>query len=390
MFRQQTLMVSVVLGVLSFVLVACWDKTEMNELALVSMVGMDSDPESGEKTIHYQIINPSSGTSAKGTQGGEQSPVYTYVIKGQTFGEIRSTIYKILPRKLFVAHYKVVVVSQRAARQGIREIVSFIELQPTGRVSVPMLIADEPLSRIMNTLTPLERVPANAIASRLKLLMENSLVSGKWIKVSDIIERMEKGDFIVLPMIASMTEVNPSSSAAMSTNIDSPQNNLMIGGGAVFQNYRMVGRLDDRELFLYHLLNDARGRQLRQFRFGGKPLSMQLKVIGRQRTVHWQQNRPVVGIHLDLILSSELSTESLPQTREDVVRLEQAIARQISEELDAFYEKTRAQGWDLLGIRDLLERSRMPGHRDADRSSHPAKVVISVNARFSKVGMKYT
>src|SRR5690606_129341 len=136
-------------------LTACWDRTEMNELALVSMMGVDSDPESDKITVYYQIKNPLSGTSAKGTPGGEQAPVYTYEISGSSFGEIKSTIYKMLPRKLFMAHCKVLLVSQRAAKQDMRDIVNFIEMQPNGRSSVPMLIVDGPLSQVMRTLTPL-------------------------------------------------------------------------------------------------------------------------------------------------------------------------------------------------------------------------------------------
>lgn len=116
-----------ILMMFTALLTACWDKTEMNELALVSMVGVDIDPDSGKKTVYYQIINPLSGTSARGTPGGEQAPVYTYEISGSSFGEIKSTIYKMLPRKLFIAHSKILLVSRRAARQGVRDIVNFID-----------------------------------------------------------------------------------------------------------------------------------------------------------------------------------------------------------------------------------------------------------------------
>lgn len=177
---------------MSTFLIACWDKTELNELALVSMIGVDSDPESGRKTIYYQIINPLSGTSAKGTPGGNEATIYTYEVRGRSYGEINSTIYKILPRKLFVAHYKVLIVSQRAARQGIRDIVNFIEMQPNGRSSVPLLVADGPISQIMRTFTPLERIPSDAVDSKLKFLARDSLIVGKHIKVRDVIERMQK------------------------------------------------------------------------------------------------------------------------------------------------------------------------------------------------------
>ena len=383
--RIRTAIVLAVVAALSPVLAACWDKTELNQLALVSMAGVDSDPESGEITVYYQIINPLSGPSAKGMPGGsEQSPVYTYAIKGRSYGEIRSNIYKILPRKLFVAHYKVIIVSQRAAKQGIRNLINFIEMMPTNRAAVPMLVAAEPIDRIMNTITPLEKVPSDAIVSRLDMLIDHSLIAGKQNNINDLIERMEKSDPIVMPILSSKTESDPSNSGGISANINANQNSFIIGGGAVFQDYRMTGELTDQELVWYHLLNGERGRQVRRFVIGGKPVSIEWRLVHLERTVQREQDRPVVRIHLELEFSSLYSSEYLPRTSQEIQRMEHQIGGIISDELEAFYEKMKEQGWDLLRIKDLLRRNRFP---DAESAYKQAEVVISARAQLSEVGM---
>ncbi|MED0680842.1 Ger(x)C family spore germination protein [Aneurinibacillus thermoaerophilus] len=374
-----------ILMMFTALLAACWDKTEMNELALVSMVGVDIDPESGKKTVYYQIINPLSGTSARGTPGGEQAPVYTYEISGSSFGEIKSTIYKMLPRKLFIAHSKVLLVSRRAARQGVRDIVNFIEMQPNGRSSVPMLIVDGPISQVMKTFTPLERVPSDAIDSRLKLLIRNSLLTGKHIKVNDVIERMEKSDTIVLPMIAGTTEKPSSNSGETAADIDANQNNFIIGGGAVFRDYRMVGKLNDAQLVWYHLLNGDRGRHVRRFQVEGKQVSVELRLVRMKRDVYRQSDQPVVRIRLDLELSTTWANEFVPRSRAEVERLESNLNRIIEDESLAFYQMTRERGWDLLRIRDLL-RKQTPNHPDIDQAAKNAKVTIEVATRLLRTG----
>jgi len=374
-----------ILMMFTALLTACWDKTEMNELALVSMVGVDIDPDSGKKTVYYQIINPLSGTSARGTPGGEQAPVYTYEISGSSFGEIKPTIYKMLPRKLFIAHSKVLLVSQRAAGQGIRDIVNFIEMQPNGRSSVPMLIVDGSISQVMKTFTPLERVPSDAIDSRLKLLIRNSLLAGKHIKVNDVIERMEKSDTIVLPMIAATSENPSSNSGETAADIDANQNNFIIGGGAVFRDYRMVGKLNDAQLVWYHLLNGDEGRHVRRFQVEGKQVSMELRLVRMQRDVFRQSDQPSVRIRLDLQLSATWANEFVPRSRAEVKRLEGNLNRIIENESLAFYQMTRERGWDLLRIRDLL-RKQMPNHPDIDQAAKNAKVTIEVATRLLRTG----
>jgi len=374
-----------ILMMLITLLAACWDKTEMNELALVSMVGMDIDPESGKKTVYYQIINPLSGTSDRGTPGGEQAPVFTYEFSGSSFGEIKTTIYKTLPRKLFVAHSKILLVSQRAARQGIREIVNFIEMQPNGRSSVPMLIVDGSISRVMKTFTPLERVPSDSIDSRLRLLVHHSLLAGKHIEVNDVIERMEKSDTIVLPIISEMTEPPPLNSGERSAEIDANQNNLIITGGAVFRDYRMVGKLNDAQLVWYHLLDGDRGRHVRRFQVDGKPLTVELRLVRMKRDVSRKSGPPAVRIQMDLELSTALATEFVPPSRTEVEKLERRLNQIIEDELLGFYQMSRERDWDLLNIGNLL-RKQTPNLPDIDQAAKNAKVTIEVVTRLLRTG----
>ena len=283
----------------------CWDRVEMDQLALVSAVGVDRDPESGESAVYYQVINPLSGASSM-MPGGEQSPVYTYEIRGSTFGEVKSSIYRILPRKLFVAHYKVILVSRRTAEQGIRDIVNFIEMQPNGRSSVPILIVDGSFSRFMHTVTPLEQVPSDSIDSRLDFLSQDSLLAGKDNRIKDVIERTEKSEMIVLPLISRISRNLSSNSAEVSADVSANPNNFIIEGGAVFRNYRMAGRLDDKDLIWYHLLNGQRGRHVRRFEVEGNQVSVEFSLDRIRREVVWTNDQPVVRIRMDLALSTVL------------------------------------------------------------------------------------
>jgi germination protein, Ger(x)C family len=372
---------------MSILLTACWDKTELNELALVSMVGVDSDRESGLKTIYYQIINPLSGVFSKGAPGGNETPIYTYKIDGRSYGEMKSTVHKLLSRKLFVAHYRALIVSERAARQGIRDFVNYIEMQPNGRSSIPLLVADGPISRIMKTFTPLESVPSEAIDSKLKHMTSDSLIGGEHVKVRDFIERMQKSEAIVLPMIKETEKKTNSNSNQASTQIDANQNNLIIEGGAVFRDYRMVGKLNDTELIWYHLLSGDKGRHTKLFEVDGKRITMQMQLANMDWSAHWRNHKPVVTIHIDLELSTVYAIEYVPQSRNEVKQLEREVAQIMQDDLYAFYQKTKANGWELLKTKETVERY-LTKKNQAEKviAMKDVEVMINVKARLLQIG----
>ena len=365
-------------------LAACWDKTELNKLALVSMIGIDIEPESGQKMIYFQVINPLGSISAR-AMGNRQAPVYTYEIRGTTYGEILSTIYKLLARKLFVAHAKIVLVSERAAKQGLRELVNFIDMQPYARTSIPILIVEEPLPDIMEHFTPLEEVPAESIDTRLKLLLRNSLLVGEQVNVNHFIERMEQSNTIVLPMIAKPTEVPSSKSEGTSLDINANKHNFIIEGGAIFQDYRMVGKLHGEQLVWYHLLNGSRGQHVRKFKMDITQITLGIKLLRIQRQVKLQSGKPVVEFKLDIAISTAPANEYLPKNRNELESLENKLDQYLENKFLAFYQMSREQGWDLLGIRNML-RKQMPDLPNPGQAATNAKVTFVVNTQLMGMG----
>jgi len=336
------------LALAAMLLASCWDKTELNELAIVTMIGLDEDPDTGRKTIYYQVVNPLTAVTSRGAAGGDQAPVYTYEVSGRSYGEIRASLYRILPRKLFIAYYRAVVVSERMARRDLRDMVNLIQIQPQGRSSVPVLVAREPLDKIMYTLTPLEMYPGESVSLRLSLLKDESLLVGKRIAVRDLAERMERKESVVLPMLETVGESPSPEFSRLTGTVDSRHSNLHITGGAVIRDYRMTGTLDSRQLIAYNLLKGNRGWFTRQFRLDGKPITLTGR-LGRIERSLGADSRIV--LHIDLAL--QYSVEQIPRTVEEVDRLEREVAAQMEEELREVCRLGRELGLTVPGIRNL-------------------------------------
>lgn len=377
--------VSAILALCAALLASCWDKAELSELALISMVGLDRDPESGLYGIYLQTVNPASGISAQGTPGGEQAPVYTYSVSGKSLAETQVTFYKLLPRKIFIPHAKAILISGRAAEQGLLDFLNFSELLPDARSSIPILVVDDSIAEVMRTFTPLERNPAESITSRLKLLYERAMMSGRHIEVRDIIEQSAKGEMTVLPMIAVTARRGNPTSGEKNTEINADINQFMINGGAVIRNFRMVGRLNDSDLVLYHLLNGGKGQFVRRIPFQGEHITANMRCRRARKQLEWQDGKPVVRVRLELEISTISMSEFHPQTLDDVMKLEKQVNRSITGELTAFVNRTRERGWDLLRIRSLLRR-KAPRLPDLDRAADNAEVRIEVRSTLTGMG----
>ena len=339
--------VCLALALTAVLLASCWDKTELNELAIVTMIGLDEDPDTGRKTIYYQVVNPLTAVTIKGAAGGNQAPVYTYQASGRSLGEIRSSLYRILPRKLFVSYYRAVVVSERMARHDLRDMVNMIEFQPEGRASVPVLVAREPMEKVMYTLTPMEMYPGESVTLRLSLLKDESLLVGKRIAVRDLAERMERSESVVLPMLETVGESPSPEFSRLTGTVDSRHSNMQITGGAVIRDYRMTGTLNDHQLIAYNLLKGNRGWFVRQFRLDGKPITLTGKLGRIERTLG---AAPRILLHIDLALY--YAVEYIPKTEQEMKRLEQEVASQLEDELKELCRQGQKLGLTLPNIRN--------------------------------------
>jgi spore germination protein KC len=287
----------------------------------------------------------------------------------------------LLPRKLFVSQYRALIVSEKMAKEGLLDLVNMIEIQSNGRTSVPLLIAGSPLAQLMKTFTPLESVPADSVSSRLDMLERNSLLVDKNIRVNNLIERMERSEPIVMPIVKLISADSMTKSSDRISYIDANRSNLTSDGGAVIVNYRMVGKLDDDELVWYHLANGGRGRHIKTFQVNGKPTTLVMKPKRIKRSAEWREGRPVVSIDLDIEFITKFTTDNMPKTYEEMKRLENGLAQIVEDEISSFYNKTKAKGWDLLRIRKAAEQNRNVRRHGADALKN-VELKVNVKSRI--------
>ncbi|ASB88956.1 Ger(x)C family spore germination protein [Bacillus sonorensis] len=143
----------------------CWNRREMNELAIVGAMGIDKAGD--QKVVTTQIIDP--GQVAAKQSKTVQTPVMTYQEKGNTIFQAVRRMSTETARELYFSHLRVLVIGEELAREGIGEILDVFSRDQEVRPDFFIVVAkDAKAENVLKVLTGLEDIPANKLFSSLE------------------------------------------------------------------------------------------------------------------------------------------------------------------------------------------------------------------------------
>lgn len=153
------------LSLLGFVLSGCWDRHELNDLAIT--VGMGFDKSGDEYLVTAQIVNPNEVASKKGA--GYSTPITTLSARGISTLEAARKLTTSAPRKLFASHLRIIVIGEELAREGVAKVLDGITRDHEIRSDFYIIVArGTTAAKVLQVLTPIERIPANKMFKTLE------------------------------------------------------------------------------------------------------------------------------------------------------------------------------------------------------------------------------
>ncbi|MFS0868651.1 Ger(x)C family spore germination protein [Paenibacillus xylanilyticus] len=149
-------------------LTSCWNSRELNEMAIVTGMGIDKASDKDEYRVTFQIVNPSATATSMGASTG-QPTISVYSATDRTlFGALRKTSKKAA-RQLFFAHTQLVVIGEQMARSGISEIFDVFERSHELRLNTSVLVSrDADANSVLKILLPIESLPAMGLVKKAK------------------------------------------------------------------------------------------------------------------------------------------------------------------------------------------------------------------------------
>lgn len=217
----------------TLLLAGCWDRVEINDVALVTGLGIDQkDEKTVEVTAEMHIPKVLGGGGGSGGAGGGGSP-QTFVRSGEgnTIADAISNLQERLPREVFWGQTKVIVFGEKLAKDGIRVPLDFLTTHPQPRLRARVFVAAGKAKDVLALHPPLERSPSEVLREMAKseVLMD--------VTLKELLQ-MLSGDALAaaLPMVRILPPEK---------GMDPLQTIAYIQQTAIFKRDKMVGQISD-------------------------------------------------------------------------------------------------------------------------------------------------
>lgn len=214
----------------------CWDRTELNNLALVTALAFDQ-AENNQVRATVQFILPQNqaggGTTGGGAAGaGSTKRTSMRSEMGRDITDALSKLQREIPRKMFWGQCKVFIFGESVAKAGIQKHLDFLVRFPSSRERAYMFVSKGEAAKALELFPPIE----NSSAEVLRRLADLGI--GMRVTMHQL-SLMISGDSraAVLPMIHILPKLQ---SAQPFQTIPYMQ------GCAVFKEDKMVGEISEK------------------------------------------------------------------------------------------------------------------------------------------------
>ncbi len=240
--KRKILIFCIYLSILT-ITTGCWARKELNDLAIAVAMGIDKVDE--QYLITIQIVNPAEIAANKGS--GRSTPVVVFQEKGDTIFETLRKMTTNAPRKIYLAHLRMVIFGEELAREGIRKTLDFFSRDHEFRPDFNIVVAkDSRAEDVLKVLTPLETIPANKLYNALET-SEKVWAPSMSVTFDSLDAKLSsEGDNPVLTSVYKTGDEQSGGSKQNIENLDPPVR-LKYNGLGVFKDDKLIGWLSEWE-----------------------------------------------------------------------------------------------------------------------------------------------
>ncbi|MFD1177038.1 Ger(x)C family spore germination protein [Paenibacillus puldeungensis] len=212
----------------------CWDRKELNELALVSALSLDK-AENNQIQATVQLVLPQSQTGSMGggnPEGGMSGRTSTQSETGVDVTDALSKLQGKIPRRMFWGQCKIFIFNEAVAREGIQEELDFLLRSPQTRERAYMFVSKGSAAKVLELMPSIERTSADVLrrVSDLKIGMRVNMK-----QFSGML--MGESQAAILPLVYIVPQSLSSEQVKEIPNIL---------GSVLFKKDRMVGEISEK------------------------------------------------------------------------------------------------------------------------------------------------
>lgn len=339
-------------------LTGCWNRRELNELAI--SVGMGIDKEGEQYRLSVQVVNPGEVASKKGGTG-RYAPAILYSEKADTVMEAGRKLSQISPRRIYYSHLRMLVIGETLAKDGMAEVLDFLARDHEFRSDFYVVVAKGSSARdTLKIMTSLEAVPANKLFSSL-VASEKSWGPTMAVTLDELTAAItSEGKHPVLTGLQIAGDKNIGKSAKNVEVIELP-GQLKYSGLAVFKGDKLIGWLNEDESKGYTFILDKVKSSVGHVACpGGGKIGME--IVRSQTKIRGKlvNGQPQVDINLRIEGNvADVECRTIDLTKPDVIYgLEKKAEERIKELIETSIKKAqKSYKVDIFGFGEAIHRA---------------------------------
>lgn len=354
-YRWGSLCLAVI--VCTSLLTGCWNRREMNALAIAVGVGLDKVGD--QVQVSVQVVNPNKVSSQQSGYDGHSQVAMFHETADTVFEALRK-ITTVAPRKIYLSHLSVLVIGEELARSGIMESIELFYRDQELRTDFFVAVAKNASAQeALKIYTSLDNMPARRLYHSLET-SENVWAPTKTVTMDELMNNLQsEGKETVLTALELTGAAEEGEKLENVERIDSPVR-LRYSGLAAFRGDRLIGWLNEEESKGLNYITGNVSSTVGYNRCGEKG-KVVLEVI-RSRTRmkgEVRDGKPVVRLHVRMELNIAALSCRIDLTDPAVIELQQ---EKVEQQVKQFMSKTlhKAQHElrsDLFGFGQELYRS---------------------------------
>ncbi|MEK3878656.1 Ger(x)C family spore germination protein [Paenibacillus sp. FSL M7-0420] len=348
----------IAIAVLVLPLGGCWNSRELNELAVVSGIGMDLVPETDEYRVTFQLVNPSSTSTSTSPGSGKPAVVVVSATDKTMFGALRRAS-KHVTRQLFFAHTQLIVLGESLARDGINDIFDIFERSHELRLNSEILVArGSDAAAVLKLLTPVESLPA------LGLVKKAQNTSSVWgenrpISVFDVIHGITGEGDLTINAVKIKGDAEEGKKKSNLEGSETLTETIMSGLGVFRQGKLLYWMKDSEARGTEWLLNQIEETVL-DIDSDDKKESIAVNIIYSRTEVKTTMEDGLPVFHVTIAEEGSVNeTDSFVDLskREEIMKLEQELEKKTRIEVMQAFHKGQELESDIFNFGNELKRT---------------------------------
>lgn len=370
----------------------CWNRSELNELGIVTALGVDIALKEDEISFVYQIVNPSA-MIGKGVSGS-MTPFITITTSGKTeFFAIKKSARE-LSRKLYFAHIQIIVISSKMAKKkGVKDLLDLLYRDHEIRENIPIIIAkDQTADMILSQQSVLEINSGISTQKHLENTFKNN-GSARPIELRELINTLTSPtSSAVLPTVH-LSPPKPQSSLE-ATQKSSQEVVIKTEGSAVFKNDKLVGYINSEETRGYNCATDNLEGGVIVVPYKDGLTSMEIitsKTEIKTKVIH---GKPEVQLNIKLNVNIGEVNVPIELTKlKTIEELESATNKEVNKSITDIIEKMQKEyKLDIFQFGEAFRRKHPKEwkklEKDWKKEFSDLTVKVKVNTTIVEIGMK--